>query len=130
MKILMVDDAVFIRKVLKGILQELGIELVREASNGSEALKILKEFSPDVVTLDITLPDMSGIELLRKIKSINPSADVIMISAINTHDIVKEALREGAAGYITKPFSREKVEEVLKSLERKRKGQYRRKKKK
>ncbi|ADQ45710.1 response regulator receiver protein [Caldicellulosiruptor kronotskyensis 2002] len=118
MKILIVDDAVFIRKVLRGILQELGEEVVGEASSGNEALRMVKEYRPDVVTLDITLPDMSGLELLKKIKEISSSTQVVMITAISNHEVVKEAMKVGATNYITKPFSREKVEEVLKKVEK------------
>jgi len=117
-KILIVDDAVFIRKVLRGILQELGEEVVGEASSGNEALRMVKEYRPDVVTLDITLPDMSGLELLKKIKEVSSSTQVVMITAISNHEVVKEAMKVGATNYITKPFSREKVEEVLKKVEK------------
>ncbi len=113
MRILVVDDAVFIRKVLKGILHEVGEEVVGEASNGTEALRLVAELKPDVVTLDITLPDYNGIELLRKIREIVPDISIVMVTAISNHEMIKEAMQYGAVGYITKPFSREKVEEVL-----------------
>jgi len=119
LKILIVDDAVFIRKVLRGILQELGMEVIGEASNGNEALRMVKEYMPDVVTLDITLPDTTGLELLKKIKELSNATDVIMVTAISNHDIVKEAMKVGAVNYITKPFSKEKIEEVLKNIKEK-----------
>lgn len=116
MRILVVDDAVFIRKVLKGILHEVGEEVVGEASNGTEALRLVAELKPDVVTLDITLPDYNGIELLRKIHEIVPDISIVMVTAISNHEMIKEAMQYGAVGYITKPFSREKVEEVLQKI--------------
>lgn len=116
MKIMIVDDAVFIRKVLKGIFVELGHEVIAEASNGKDALSLLERVKPEVITLDITLPDMSGIEILREIKKISPQTQVVMISAVSGQESVVEALREGATDYITKPFTKEKVEKVLDGL--------------
>ncbi|AZT90866.1 response regulator [Caldicellulosiruptor changbaiensis] len=116
MKIMIVDDAVFIRKVLKGILIELGHEVIAEASNGKDAISLLERVKPEVITLDITLPDMSGLEILKEIKKISPQTQVIMISALSGQESVIEALREGAADYITKPFSKEKVEKVLSEI--------------
>ncbi|ADQ05150.1 response regulator receiver protein [Caldicellulosiruptor owensensis OL] len=116
MKIMIVDDAVFIRKVLKGILTELGYKVVAEASTGKEAIEQSAKVKPDIITLDITLPDMSGIDVLREIKKVNPTVQIIMVSALSGQEAVMQALREGAVNYITKPFSKEKIESVLKSV--------------
>jgi len=116
MKIMVVDDAVFIRKVLKGILSELGYNVVAEASTGKEAIEQVTKIKPDIVTLDITLPDMSGIDVLKEIKKVNPFVQIIMVSALSGQEAVMQALKEGAVNYITKPFSKEKIENVLKSV--------------
>ncbi|BCS80714.1 response regulator [Anaerocellum diazotrophicum] len=116
MKIMIVDDAVFIRKVLKGILIELGYNVVAEASTGKDAIEQASKVKPDIITLDITLPDMSGIDVLKEIKKINPAIQIIMVSALSGQEAVMQALREGAVNYITKPFSKEKIESVLKSV--------------
>jgi len=116
MKIMIVDDAVFIRKVLKGILTELGYKVVAEASTGKDAIEQASKVKPDIITLDITLPDMSGIDVLREIKKVNPTVQIIMVSALSGQEAVMQALREGAVNYITKPFSKEKIESVLKSV--------------
>lgn len=116
-KIMIVDDAVFIRKVLKGILIELGYEIVAEASTGRETIQMLENIKPDIVTLDITLPDMSGIDILKEIKKLSPQSKVIMISALSDQQAVMEALKYGAINYISKPFSKEKIEQVLKAVE-------------
>jgi len=116
MKIMIVDDAVFIRKVLKGILTELGYKVVAEASTGKDAIEQSAKLKPDIITLDITLPDMSGIDVLREIKKVNPTVQIIMVSALSGQEAVMQALREGAVNYITKPFSKEKIESVLKSV--------------
>lgn len=116
MKIMIVDDAVFIRKVLKGILSELGYNVVAEASTGKDAVEQAAKVKPDIITLDITLPDMSGIDVLKEIKRVLPSVQVVMVSALSGQEAVMQALREGAVNYITKPFSKEKIESVLKSV--------------
>jgi CheY-like chemotaxis protein len=113
---MIVDDAVFIRKVLKGILTELGYNVVAEASTGKDAIEQASKIKPDVITLDITLPDMSGIDVLKEIKKVNPAVQIIMVSALSGQEAVMQALREGAVNYITKPFSKEKIESVLKSV--------------
>lgn len=109
MKVLTVDDAVFIRVTLRQMLERHGYEVVGEAGNGVEGIAKYKELQPDLVTMDITMPEMDGIEALREIKQINPQAKVIMISAMGQEKSVKESIVAGASGFILKPFNEEQV---------------------
>ena len=109
MSVLIVDDALFIRRTLKMMLEQNGYEVVGEAENGIEAILKYKELKPDLVTMDITMPQMDGLTALRAIKKINPSAKVVMITALGLETTVKEAMLAGASGFIVKPFVQEQV---------------------
>jgi len=109
MKVLIVDDALFIRRTLKMMLEQNGYEVVGEAENGMEAILKYKELKPDVVTMDVTMPQMDGITALKAIKKMNPSAKVVMITAMGLESTVKEAVLSGANGFIVKPFVQEQV---------------------
>lgn len=108
-KVLIVDDAVFMRMKLKDILEKDGYEVVAEAQNGIEAIEKYKQEMPDIVTLDITMPEMDGIEALKRIKEIDPAAKVIMCSAMGQQSMVMDAIQEGALDFIVKPFETERV---------------------
>lgn len=112
-KVLVVDDSVFQRDVLKMLLQNHGYAVVGEAGDGEEAVRLFKELQPDVVTLDIIMPGMDGVDTLQKLKEISPAARVIMVSSISDKDRIVECRRLGAEYYILKPFDPEKVLEVL-----------------
>ena len=112
-KVLVVDDAKFMRHLLKNILSGLGCEVVGEASDGKEACAMYKELSPDVVTMDIVMPNVSGIDALKDIRASDPNAKVIMISAIDQREPLMEALKLGAADYVVKPFEKERVQEAM-----------------
>lgn len=112
-RILIVDDALFMRGVLRGILEKSGYEVVGEASNGIEAIEKYKELRPDLVTMDITMPDMTGLAAVKAIKEIDSNAKVIMCSAMGQNAMVMEALRNGALDFIIKPFEASKVVEAL-----------------
>ncbi len=114
-RILIVDDSQFMRSILKNLLIPKGHEVVGEASNGREAIEKYKKLRPDLVLLDIVMPDMDGLETLKEIKKIDPNARVIMCTALGQQKIVIEALKAGARGYIVKPF---KAELVLKEIDR------------
>lgn len=116
MKVLIVDDAMFIRVNLKTMLEKNGCEVVGEAKNGLEALLKYSELKPELVTMDITMPEMDGIAALKAIKSIDPRAKVIMISAMGMEDKVKAAVLAGAVGFIVKPFNEEQIVKVLGTL--------------
>jgi len=115
-KILIVDDAAFMRASLKMMLTKNGFEIIGEAENGNMALEQYKLLSPEVVTMDITMPECNGIEALKKIKSFDKNAKVVMISAMGQEGMVVEAVMAGAKGFIVKPFNEAKVLEVLNKL--------------
>jgi two-component system chemotaxis response regulator CheY len=119
-KILVVDDAKIMRAAIRRILEKNEFGIVDEADNGIEAVKKYITFKPDVVTMDITMPEMNGIEALRNIKEFDPDADVIMVSAMGQEILMKEAVLLGARSFIIKPFKEEQViEALLKVLQRK-----------
>ncbi|WP_425448109.1 response regulator [Dethiothermospora halolimnae] len=116
MKILVVDDAMFMRTAIKRILVSDGHDVVAEASNGKEAVSMYKEYKPDIVTLDITMPEMDGKEALKKIIEYDPKAKAIMISALGQEVYVKECVLNGARSFIVKPFNKEKVLSVIDTI--------------
>jgi two-component system chemotaxis response regulator CheY len=112
-KVLIVDDAPVIRSLLKNILIRNGFDVVGEAGDGSEALEKYKELSPDAVTMDITMPDVNGIEGVKLILSHDPNAKIVMISAIDQRKYLLEAIKAGATDYIVKPFEDDRVVSAL-----------------
>ena len=114
--ILIVDDAAFMRMMIRDILKKEGYEVVGEAKDGKEAVELYRELSPALVLMDITMPVMDGIEALKKIKEFNPSAVVIMCSALGQSSMVIEAIGAGAKDYIIKPFQTDRVLEAVKKV--------------
>lgn len=112
-RILIVDDAMFIRHSLKQMLESHGHVVVGEADNGMKAVRKYKELRPDLVTMDITMPEMDGIKALKAIKQIDVNAKVIMISTMGQQNFVKEAILAGAKGFVLKPL---KEEQLVKGL--------------
>ena len=112
-RILIVDDAAFMRMMIKDILSKNGYEVVGEAENGLVALEKYNELKPDLVTMDITMPEMDGIEALKKIKQSDPSAVVVMCSAMGQQAMVVEAIQAGAKDFIVKPFQADRVLEAV-----------------
>jgi len=112
-KVLIVDDAAFIRNQLRKLLEEHDFEVVGEAENGKVALEKVKELKPDIVTLDITMPVMDGIECMAEIHKMDYKPNVVMISAQGQEALVQEAIMHGAKDFIIKPY---KPEVVLKHL--------------
>jgi two-component system, chemotaxis family, chemotaxis protein CheY len=108
-RVLVVDDAMFMRKVVSDALTSGGHEVIGEAANGQEAVDRFKELRPDVMTLDITMPEMDGIAALREIIALDPAARVVMCSAIGQETKVLEAVKTGAKDFIVKPFATERV---------------------
>ena len=108
-KILITDDAAFMRMMVKDILTKGGHEVVGEAENGKIAVEKYKELRPELVTMDITMPEMDGIEALKTIKQEDPNAKVIMCSAMGQQAMVIEAIQNGAKDFIVKPFQADKV---------------------
>ena len=115
-KALIVDDAAFMRMMLKDILTKAGYEIAGEATNGKEAVDLYKSLTPDFVTMDITMPEMDGIEALKEIKKIDTNATVIMCSAIGQQASVLEAIKIGAKDFIVKPFQPDRVLESVKNI--------------
>lgn len=115
-KVLVVDDAVFMREVLKKILSESGHEVVGEASNGQEAIKKYSEVRPDLVTMDITMPELDGIQAVKGIKLLDPQAKIIMCSAMGQQGMVVEAIQAGAVDFVVKPFNKERVVEAINKI--------------
>jgi two-component system chemotaxis response regulator CheY len=117
-KVLIVDDAMFMRNMIGEIFNGKDFagqpyEVVAEAENGIEAVEMYKEHKPDIVTMDIVMPEMTGIEALREIMNLDPEANIIMCSALGQDSLVMEALDAGARDFIVKPFQPEKVLEVV-----------------
>ena len=112
--VLIVDDSRTSRRLLKDILDRAGYTVVAEAINGKEGVAYYVKFKPDIVTMDITMPEMDGIEALRQIKRESPDAKVIMITAAGQKEKMVEAVKLGAAEFIAKPFIEETVLEALK----------------
>lgn len=108
-RILVVDDAAFMRKVLTDALIAGGHEVVAEAADGAEALQRYNEARPDVTTLDITMPETDGLEVLGSILAADPSAKVVMCSALGAEDKVLEAIKLGAKDFVVKPFKPDRV---------------------
>ncbi|KGA97349.1 chemotaxis protein CheY [Alkalihalobacillus alcalophilus ATCC 27647 = CGMCC 1.3604] len=114
--ILIVDDAAFMRMMIKDILVKNGFEIAGEAANGVEAISKYNEVKPDLVTMDITMPDMDGIEALKKIKEVDINAKVIMCSAMGQQSMVIEAIQGGAKDFIVKPFQADRVIEAIQKV--------------
>ena len=112
-KILIVDDSFYMRTILKNMLSDAGYSIVGEASDGVTAINMAKETNPDLVTLDLILPDNTGLDVLKAIKKDNPSVKVVIVSAVGQEAIVKDALNHGAQSYIVKPFAEDKVIEII-----------------
>jgi two-component system chemotaxis response regulator CheY len=113
-RILIVDDAAFMRMMIKDILSKNGYEVVGEANDGAQAVEKYKELKPDLVTMDITMPEMDGIAALKEIKKSEPNAKVIMCSAMGQQAMVIDAIQAGAKDFIVKPFQADRVIEAIK----------------
>jgi len=113
-KILIVDDASFMRVVLKDILVSHGlVSQVYEAGDGLAAVESYKQFKPDIVTMDVNMPRVDGIQALRSIIQLNPKAKVVMVTSVEQKHIVQDAIKSGARDYVVKPFDRSNVAMVI-----------------
>lgn len=115
-RVLIVDDSMYMRTLIKDALKEGGYEVVGEAANGEEAIDLALELLPDIITLDNILPDMIGTDILKVYHEEELPSQVVMISAVGQDSVIKEGLELGAKEYIVKPFTSEKLIEVLNNL--------------
>lgn len=115
-KVLIADDSQFMRFVLKKILEKNGFEVVADVENGKKAVESYKEFKPDLVTMDVVMPGMDGIEATRNIVEFDKKANVVVVSALGQQPLVNEAMEAGAKDFIVKPFEESKVVEVIKKI--------------
>jgi two-component system chemotaxis response regulator CheY len=115
-KVLIVDDAAFMRMAIRNILVKHDFEVVDEAENGRVGLNKYMELKPDLVTMDITMPEMTGLEALKEIISFDPAAKIVMVSAMGQEQMVMEAIRNGAKSFIVKPFKEDHVIQTLNKI--------------
>jgi len=115
-KVLIVDDAAFMRVSIKNMLVKNGFDVIGEAENGKVAIQKFQDLNPDVITMDITMPEMDGLASLKKILSIDADANVIMISAMGQESMVREAVLAGAKGFIVKPFKEDVIVSAFNNL--------------
>ena len=114
--ILVCDDAAFMRMMIKDILTKNGYNIAGEAENGLKAVEKYNETKPDLVLMDITMPEMDGIQAVKKIKEMDPNAKIVMCSAMGQQAMVIEAIQSGARDFIVKPFQAERVLEAVKKV--------------
>ncbi len=112
-----VDDTIFMRMTLKNILENLGYEVVGEGADGFDAVRMYKQHEPDLITMDITMPNKDGIEAVREILDIDSEAKVIMVSAMGQKTRVIDAITAGAKDFVVKPFKQERIAEALGRIE-------------
>ncbi|NMB11049.1 MAG: response regulator [Firmicutes bacterium] len=115
-RVLVTDDTAFMRMSLRNVLEKNGFEVVGEAADGEESVNLYAELRPDVVTMDITMPNMDGITAIKKILEIDPNAKVIVCSAMGQKPMVIEALNAGAKDFLVKPFQPERIIEALQKV--------------
>lgn len=111
------DDAIFMRTLLRKIIEQSDeYEVVGEASNGREAIAAAKEYQPGILTLDITMPEMDGIQAVKEILRVSPKTRIIMVSAMGQQSMVIEAIKQGAKDFVVKPFDKSRVYQSIKNV--------------
>lgn len=116
-KVLIVDDSLFIRAMIKGVLVQNGYEVIAEACDGDDAISKYKEFQPDIVTMDITMPGTNGIVASKEILKLNPDAKIIVISALGHQDYILDLLKSGVKDYMFKPVNPQLLIQTVKTIE-------------
>ena len=114
--VLLCDDALFTRTILRGIVNAAGYEIIGEAENGRIAVEMYTRLQPDLVLMDMVMPEMGGLDAVREIRALDPKARVAMCSAMGQQQLIDESLEAGALGFITKPFTAARVLEALADL--------------
>jgi len=115
-RVMIVDDAAFMRVSIRNILLKNGFEVAGEAENGAVAVQKYAELKPDLVTMDITMPEMNGLEALKAIRASDPSAKIVMVSALGQEAMVREAVMSGAKGFVVKPYKEDTIVDTLNKL--------------
>jgi two-component system, chemotaxis family, chemotaxis protein CheY len=115
-RLLVVDDALFMRKMICGVAAEAGWEVVGEAGDGSAAVALYQQLRPDLVTMDLVMPVMGGLEALREIRAFDCEAKVVVVTALDQKQALMDSIRDGAIDFIVKPFERERVLNLLHKL--------------
>ena len=116
LNILVVDDSLIIRKNIKKYITNLGHSIVGEAKNGKQAIQLTKELKPDLITMDITMPDMDGITAVKEIRAFNTDTHIIMVTSHGQEEMVVSSLKSGAQGYLLKPINEEKLAKAISNL--------------
>ena len=114
--VLVVDDTAFMRMTLKNILEKKNYEVVAEAEDGKQAIDLYQQHTPDLVTMDITMPNMDGLTAIKEILGKDPQAKVIVVSAMGQKNLVIDALNAGAKDFVVKPFQPDRIEEALQKV--------------
>src|SRR5271157_2253404 len=112
-RLLVVDDALFMRKLICGVAAEAGWQVVGEATNGEQAVALYEQLKPDLVTMDLMMPIMGGLEALRKIRELDSQAQIVVVTALDQKQALLDSIRDGALDFIVKPFQRERVLNLL-----------------
>lgn len=112
-RLLVVDDALFMRKIIADLAVEAGWEVAGEAKDGAIAVELYSRLRPDLVTMDVVMPNMGGLEALRRIRAFDPDAQVVMVTALDQKQTLMESIRDGAIDFIVKPFDRDRVVNLL-----------------
>lgn len=112
-RLLVVDDAILMRKMIRDVAVEAGWEVAGEARDGAEAVELYATLRPDLVTMDVVMPKMGGLEALRRIRAADPAAQVVMVTALDQKQTLLESIRDGAIDFIVKPFERDRVVSLL-----------------
>lgn len=115
-RLLVIDDALIIREMIKDAARESGWEIAGQATNGQEGIEQFEKLRPDAVTLDLVMPEFDGMHALRGIKGLDRSAQVLIVSALDQAEILKDALRAGAADFIAKPFNKGRLLAALQKI--------------
>lgn len=116
LNVLVVDDSMVMRKKIISIINDLGHQVAGEAANGEEAIKFCEEVVPDFITMDITMPIMNGIEATKILKKKYPTIKIVMLTSHGQENLVRDAIKSGAKGYILKPVSKDKIEDITSKI--------------
>jgi two-component system chemotaxis response regulator CheY len=117
-RLLIVDDALIMRKMIRDVAQDAGWQVVAEGTNGREGVDLYRSLRPDLVTLDLVMPEMGGLDALRQIRAEDPEARVVIVTALDQREMVAEAIGAGALDFIVKPFDRSRMLSLLTKLQR------------